>query len=193
MSLCLRWTERSRRKICPTSSFTSRFGQIVHQHHQNHCHGHLYITSLVNTLWQICLSHHQIFYLDLLLFCIWLDNINQSTISRPKSRLGKREEKGGGSWRRKTGRDDGRGFGCAWWLDFWPGWRIKYQQIILLMWANHYHRNPTLPPVEISFSGRLNTFVGNLSLGQFLEIILSLFKWWNLMFSYWTLMFGMYL
>ena len=100
---------------------------------------------------------------------------------------------GGGSWRRKTGRDDGRGFGCAWWLDFWPGWRIKYQQIILLMWANHYHRNPTLPPVEISFSGRLNTFVGNLSLGQCLEITLSLFKWWNLMFSYWTLMFGMYL
>ena len=83
--------------------------------------------------------------------------------------------------------------GCAWWLDFWPGWRIKYQQIILLMWANHYHRNPTLPPVEISFSGRLNTFVGNLSLGQCLEITLSLFKWWNLMFSYWTLMFGMYL
>ena len=84
-------------------------------------------------------------------------------------------------------------FGCAWWLDFWPGWRIKYQQIILLMWANHYHQNPTLPPVEISFSGRLNTFVGNLSLGQCLEITLSLFKWWNLMFSYWTLMFGMYL
>ena len=103
------------------------------------------------------------------------------------------KERGGGSWRRKTGRDDGRGFGCAWWLDFWPGWRIKYQQIILLMWANHYHRNPTLPPVEISFSGRLNTFVGNLSLGQCLEITLSLFKWWNLMFSYWTLMFGMYL
>ena len=34
----------------------------------------------------------------------------------------------------------------------------------------------TLPPVEISFSGRLNTFVGNLSLGQCLEITLSLFK-----------------
>lgn len=79
------------------------------------------------------------------------------------------------------------------WTDFWPGWRIKYEQIILLMWANHYHQNPTLPPVEISFSGRLNTFVGNLSLGQCLEITLSLFKWWNLMFSYWTLMFGMYL
>ena len=47
---------------------------------------------------------------------------------------------------------------------------------VLLMWANHYHRNPTLLPVEISFSGRLNTFVGNLSLGQCLEITLSLFK-----------------
>ena len=35
----------------------------------------------------------------------------------------------------------------------------------LLMW-----------PLEISFSGRLNTFVGNLSLGQCLEITLSLFK-----------------
>ena len=47
--------------------------------------------------------------------------------------------------------------------------------------------------VEISLSGRLNTFVGNVFLGQCLEIIISLFKGWNFMFYYWSLMFGMYL
>ena len=43
------------------------------------------------------------------------------------------KERGGGSWRRKTGRDDGRGFGCAWWLDFWP-WYCRLIDIIL--WPN---------------------------------------------------------
>ena len=32
-----------------------------------------------------------------------------------------------------------------------------------------------------------------MSLGLYLEIMISLFKWWNSMFNYWTLMIGMYL
>ena len=28
---------------------------------------------------------------------------------------------------------------------------------LMLMWANHYHSNPALTPVEISLSGLLNT------------------------------------
>ena len=61
------------------------------------------------------------------------------------------------------------------------------------MWANHYHSNLALTPVEISLSGLLNTFVSYMSPGQCWEIIISLFKWWNLMFNHWSLMFGMYL
>ena len=38
-----------------------------------------------------------------------------------------------------------------------------------------------------------NTFVGNVFLGQCLEIIISLFKGWNFTFYFWSLMFGMYL
>ena len=47
---------------------------------------------------------------------------------------------------------------------------------LMLMWANHYHSNPALTPVEISLSGLLNTFVSNMSPGQCWEIIISLFK-----------------
>ena len=47
---------------------------------------------------------------------------------------------------------------------------------LMLMWANHYHSNPALTPVEISLSGLLNTFVSYMSPGQCWEIIISLFK-----------------
>ena len=90
-------------------------------------------------------------------------------------------------------RRSGRNYWRARWIDFRPGWLKQYQYIILLMWANHYHSNPALTPVEISLSGLLNTFVSYMSPGQCWEIIISLFKWWNLMFNHWSLMFGMYL
>ena len=55
------------------------------------------------------------------------------------------------------------------------------------------HEDTFFKPVEISLSCLLNTFVSNMSPGQCWEIIISLFKWWNLMFNHWSLMFGMYL